>query len=82
MSSLVASLWHIAHPGYIVFIGVAMFCAIWACFVDIFIDESESSPSEFAREKRGWKATKVTRPIMVLVFVLMAAVGVWKMLEP
>jgi hypothetical protein len=82
MPLIVASLPHIAHPGYIVFIGVALFCAIRACFVDVFIDESESSPSEFAREKRGWRATRVTRPIMVLVFALMAAVGVWKMLKP
>lgn len=72
----------IAHPGYIVFVGVAVFCAVGACFVDVFIDESESAPSEFVREKRGLKATKVTRPIVVLVFALMAALGVWRMLQP
>jgi hypothetical protein len=72
----------IAHPGYIVFIAVAVFCAVRACFVDVFIDESESAPSEFAREKRGLKATKITRPIMVIVFLLMAAFGVWKMFQP
>jgi hypothetical protein len=72
----------ITHPGYIVFIAVAIFCAVRACFVDVFIDESESAPSEFAREKHGLKATKVTSPIMVLVFVLMGAFGVWKMVQP
>jgi hypothetical protein len=72
----------IAHPRYIVFVGVAAFCAVRACFVDVFIDESESAPSEFAREKRGLKATKVTRPIMIGVFVSLAAFGVWKMFQP
>jgi len=73
---------HVAHPGYIVFVGVAVFCAVRACFVDVFMDESESAPSEYASEKRGLKATKVTRPIMIGVFVLMAAFGVWKMFQP
>lgn len=72
----------IAHPGYIVFVGVAVFLAVRACFVDVFMDESETPPSEYAREKRGLKATKVTRPIMIGVFVLMAAFGVWKMFQP
>ena len=73
---------HVAHPGYIVFVGVAVFCTIRAWFVDVFMDESEAAPSEYARGKRGLKATKVTRPIMLGVFLLMAAFGVWKMFQP
>jgi hypothetical protein len=80
MSASVIS--RIAHPAYIVFLGVAAFCAVRACFVDVFIDESESAPSEFAREKRGLKATKVTRPIMIGIFVLIAVFGVWRMFQP
>jgi hypothetical protein len=72
----------IAHPGYMVFIGVAVFCAVRACFADVFIDESESAPSDYVEEKRGLKATKVTRPIMIGFFVLMAAFGIWKMFQP
>ena len=70
------------RSGYILFVAVALFLAVRSCFVDVFIDESESSPSEYAREKQGLKATKITRPIMVLVFLLIAAFGVWKMYQP
>ncbi len=73
---------HVAHPGYFMFVAIGVFNAVRACFVDVFIDESESAPSEYAREKRGLKATKVTRPIMIGVFVLISAFGVWKMFQP
>ena len=72
----------IAHPGYLIFAAIGVFNALRACFVDVFIDESESAPSQSAREQRGLKATKVTRPIMVGVFLLMAAFGIWKMFQP
>ena len=70
------------HAGYIVFLVTALFLAVRSCFVDVFIDESDSAPSDEATEARGWKATKVTRSIMVGVFLLMAGFAGWKMYQP
>ena len=75
-------LFHGPHSGYVVMLAAGLFLAIRSCFVDVFIDESESAPSEVARERQGLKATKVTRPIMVIVFLLIAAFALWKMLQP
>ncbi|MDP9052015.1 MAG: hypothetical protein M3O31_15045 [Acidobacteriota bacterium] len=81
-SSIADRLLHGPHSGYIVLLIPAVILAIRSCFVDVFIGETESPPSEDAREKHGWKATKITRPIMVAEFGLMAAFAVWQMLQP
>ncbi len=70
------------HSGYIVVLVPALCLAVRSCFVDVFIDETDSPPSDAAREKWGLKATKVTRPIMVGVFLLIAAFAFWKMWQP
>ncbi len=79
---MIVRLLHGPHSGYVFFFSVAIFLAIRSCFVDVFIDESESAPSEIARERHGLKATKITRPIMVTIFLLMAVFAVWKMWQP
>jgi hypothetical protein len=73
-------LFHGPHSGYLIVFGVAVVLAIRSCFVDVFIDESESPPTEEARERWGLKANKVTRPLMVVAFALIAAFAAWKML--
>jgi hypothetical protein len=75
-------IFHGQHSGYIPFVAVALFLAVSSCFAEVFIDESESAPSEYAREKWGLKATKITRPIMVVIFLLMASFGIWKIYQP
>jgi hypothetical protein len=67
-----------AYIGALVFV---LLLAGRACFVNIFIDESEPSYSDEDRLKRGWKATRVTRPIVVGVFLLIAAFIFWRMLH-
>ncbi|OJV43327.1 MAG: hypothetical protein BGO25_08245 [Acidobacteriales bacterium 59-55] len=74
--SIVDRLFHGPHSNYLIVLVVAVVLAIRLCFVDIFIDESESPPSEEARERWGLKATKVTRPLMVAAFVLIAAFAI------
>jgi hypothetical protein len=82
ISSVVGRLFYGPHRGYIFFFAAAIFNAVRSYFVDVFIDESESAPSEIARERHGLKATNVTRPIMVTIFLLAAAFAVWKMWQP
>lgn len=71
----------ISHPGYVPFVAFALFLAVRSCFVDVFVDESESAPSEEA-EKHGMKATKLTRSLMIVIFLGMAAIGIWKTIQP
>ena len=68
----------VAYIGALVFV---LLLALRACFADIFIDESESAYLEEDRLKRGLKATKVTRPIVVGLFLLIAAVICWRMIH-
>jgi len=75
-------LFHGPHSGYIVVFIAAIILAVRSCVVDVFIDETESPPTEEAREKHGWKATRITPPIMVTAFVLMAVFAGWEMLKP
>lgn len=82
VSSVVDHIFHGPDSGYLFIFAIALFLAIRSCFVDVFIDESESAPSEIAREHSGLKATKVTRPIMVIVFLLVAAFAAWKIWQP
>ncbi len=81
-SSITLHLLYGPNSGYIVVFVVAIFLAIRSCFADVFIDESESPASEEEKREWGWKATKVTRPIMVGAFLIMAAFAVWKMWQP
>jgi hypothetical protein len=81
-SSMAFRLFHPPHPGYIVILAAAAYNFVSAFFVEVFIDESESAPSDIATEKRGLKATKVTRPIMIILFFLVGAFAVWKMWQP
>ena len=80
--SIVNRLFHGPHSNYLFIAVIAIALAIQSCFADVFIDESESPPTEDARERWGGKATKVTRPLMVATFVLIAAFIVWKILQP
>jgi hypothetical protein len=75
-------LFHGPHFNYVFVLVPAIILAIRSCLVDVFIDETESPPTEDARERHGLKATKVTRPIMVSAFALIAAVAAWKMFQP
>jgi hypothetical protein len=81
-SSLINRLLNGPHTGYWIVLVGALALAVSACFTDIFIDESESAPTEESRQRWGLKATKVTRPLMVLAFVLIALFAVWNMLQP
>jgi hypothetical protein len=82
LSSITFHLFHGPHSDYLLFLAVALFLAVRSWFVDNFIDESESAPSDVARESHGLKATKVTRPIMSMVFLLIAGFALWKMWQP
>ena len=68
------------NAGYFVMFVAGIFCAVSACFADYFVDESESVPmSEGDKEKYALKATKITRPIMVGLFLSIACFAIWKM---
>ena len=68
------------NSGYFVLLVAGIFCAANACIADYFVDESDSPPmSEADKEQYGLKATKVTRPIMVGIFLLVAGFATWKM---
>jgi hypothetical protein len=79
---MIAHLIHGPHFFYAILFAVAIFNAIRSCFADVFFDGTESAPTDEALEKLGWKATKITRPIMVVVFLLIAAFAVWKVWQP
>ncbi len=72
-------LFHGPHSGYIIMVALSLYLAISVCFTDVLIDESETAPSEEAREKLGIKMTKVTRPIAIVFFLLIGVFAVWKM---
>jgi hypothetical protein len=63
-----------------IFIGfVAVFLAFRAAIeTDVFIDESDSAPSQEAREKWGINATPLTRTLLCGMFLLFAAFCFWK----
>ncbi len=73
---------HSPHSGYWIMVLVSLYLAISVCFTDVLIDESDTAPSEEAREKLGIKMTKVTRPIAIILFLLIGVFAVWKMLQP
>ena len=51
------------NSGYWVLVASGLYMAVYACFTDYFIDESDSPPmSEEDKERYALKATKVTRP--------------------
>jgi hypothetical protein len=75
-------LFHGPHSDYTALLIVAILLIVQACYVDVFIDESESAPSEIANEKRGIKATKITRPIMIAISVVIGALAIWKICQP
>lgn len=81
-SSIEFHLFHGPHSGYLLVLVGALGLAVYSCFVDIFIDESESAPSEEARQRWGIKATKTTRTMMVSLFLLIALFAIWKMWQP
>ncbi len=70
------------HHGYTLILVGAIILAIRASYYDVYIDESESPPSQIATEKRGIKATKFTRPIAIGVPLLIAAFAIWKLWQP
>ena len=70
------------NSGYWVLLAFGLYMAIYACFADYFIDESDSSPmSEEDKQRYALKATKVTRPIVIVVALSIAGFGVWKMFQ-
>lgn len=73
---------HGPHSGYTALLVVAILLFVRASFDDVFIDESESVPSEIANEKHGLKATRITRPIMMAIPLFIAAFAVWKLWQP
>lgn len=81
-SSLISRLFNEANSGYFFLFAVGVFGAVRSCFVDVFSDESDTPLPEAERERYGLKATKVTRPLMVIAFLLIAGFAVWKMLQP
>jgi hypothetical protein len=60
----------------------AIIMAVQSCYYDVFINESEASPSEEATERHGIKATKVTRSIMIAISFFIAAFAIWKLWQP
>jgi hypothetical protein len=75
-------LFHGPHSGYTAILLGAILLLVGACFDDVFIDESESAPSEIATERRAFKATKTTRPIMIAITSAMIAFAIWKISQP
>jgi hypothetical protein len=82
LKSIIFHLFHGPHSGYTAILIVGILLSIQASFVDVFIDESESSYSDEDREKRGWKATKFNRPFFVGIPLLIAVFAVWKLWQP
>lgn len=81
-TSIIFHLFRGPNSGYTPVLIVAIILTIRACYYDVFIDESESPPSKIATEKSGLKATKFTRPIMIIIPLLIAAFIVWKLWQP
>jgi hypothetical protein len=55
---------------------LGLYLAVDACYADYFVDESDSAPmSEEDKERYALKATKVTRPIMIAIYLCIAGFG-------
>jgi hypothetical protein len=81
-NSIIIHLLYGPHSGFTIILIGAIILTVRAFYYDVFIDESESAPSEEATEKHGIKATKVTRPIMIGIPLLIAAFAIWKLWQP
>ena len=81
-SSITYHLFHGPHSGYLVTLVGAVVIAIRSITSDVFIDESESGRSERSSAKWGIKATAITRPIMPVIALSIAAFALWKMWQP
>jgi hypothetical protein len=76
--SIMLHLFRGPHSDYLVLLIVGIVLAIRATYYESFADESESGPSE----EYGLKATKITRPVMIIVSLSMAVFAIWKMWQP
>jgi hypothetical protein len=81
-NSIIHRLLNGPHSGYTLILIGAIIIGVRACYYDVFIDESEAAPSEIATEKRGLKATPLTRGIMITIAFLIGAFAVWKLWQP
>lgn len=81
-NSIIFKLWYGPHSGYTSMLIAAIIMAVQSCYYDVFINESEASPSEEATERHGIKATKVTRSIMIAISFFIAAFAIWKLWQP
>jgi hypothetical protein len=77
--SIESRLFHGPHRCYILIVIFSLYLAISTCFTDVLIDESDSAPSDAAREKWGIKMTNVTRPIAIACFLSIGTLAVWWM---
>jgi hypothetical protein len=59
----------------------AFIIGVRATYYDIFIDETDSGPSEIADEKRGVKATIESRILLISICLGICAFAIWMMLH-
>jgi hypothetical protein len=82
ISSIKYHLLHGPHSGFIILLVFGILGMIYACFTDVFIDGSESGFTAEGIANRGLKATKITRPIMMVLYLSIAGFALWKMWQP
>jgi hypothetical protein len=66
---------------YVGMLFVSLVLIFRALTYDLFMDESDSPPSEIANELRGVKATKGNRILMVCILSGFAAFAIWKLVK-
>jgi hypothetical protein len=69
------------HAFDIALLFVSLVIAVRALTLDIFIDESDSPPSETADELRGVKATKGNRILLICISLAVAIYAIWTMVK-
>ena len=69
------------HAFDIVLLFGSLVLALRSLTLDIFIDESDSPPSETADELRGVKATKGNRILLVCISLAVAIYAIWTMVK-
>ncbi len=67
------------HMGDVAILLGAVTIAVRACYYELFIDESDSPPSEIANEERGIIPTLITRALMISIMLAVAGFAIWKL---
>jgi hypothetical protein len=79
--SIIYKLFSGPNRGYWVLVIGAVIIGVRATYYDIFIDETDSGPSEIADEKRGVKATIQSRVLLICICLGICTFAFWMMLH-